>query len=104
MIAFASAAVAVLAVLVLAVTLLRGRDAAATRSRRREIVGRLWRRSLSVAEIARSAGLAQDAVRAALALGSQPTFTERMGSFFRRGHAGPRDAEFNIDASKALWL
>jgi hypothetical protein len=104
MIALASATVAVLALFVLVATLLRGRTAPTTRSRRRETVGRLWRRSLSVAEIARTAGLAQDAVRAALALGSQPTFAERMGSFFRRGHAGPRDAEFNSDASKALWL
>jgi hypothetical protein len=104
MIAFASAAVAVMALLVLAVALLRGRTATAPSSRRRATVGRLWRRRLSVAEIARTAGMAQDAVRAALALGSQPTFAERVGSFFRRGHAGPRDAEFNVDAAKALWL
>ena len=71
-------------------------------SRRRLL--RLGAQQLTVAEIARTAGLAQDAVRTAFALPRSPTRLERVGRFFRRRPAERPHPAFDADLAKALWL
>ena len=73
------------------------------RLRRRRLL-RLGAQQLTIAEIARAAGFAQDAVRTAFALPRSPTPLERVGRFFRRRPAKRRHPAFDADLAKALWL
>jgi len=73
------------------------------RLRRRRLL-RLGAQQLTIAEIARAAGFAQDAVRTAFALPRSPTPLERVGRFFRRRPAKRRHPVFDADLAKALWL
>jgi len=95
----AAGAAAGLLVLQVAVRHLRRPD----RLRRRRLL-RLGAQPLTIAEIARMAGFAQDAVRTAFALPRSPTALERLGRFFRRRPAKRPHPAFDADLAKALWL
>ena len=73
------------------------------RLRRRRLL-RLGAQPLTIAEIARMAGFAQDAVRTAFALPRSPTALERVGRFFRRRPPKRTHPAFDADLAKALWL
>jgi hypothetical protein len=73
------------------------------RLRRRRLL-RLGAQQLTIAEIARAAGFAQDAVRTAFALPRSPTALERVGRFFRRRPPKRTHPAFDADLAKALWL
>jgi hypothetical protein len=71
---------------------------------RRRLLRRLGAQQLTIAEVARAAGFAQDAVRTAFALPRSPTALERVGRFFRRRPPRRTHPAFDADLSKALWL